>query len=442
VVVLCLLVHWAAESRVHDIHETIHDACAAIQPADPDRATGFLDSSLAVCTDLLEWRHDYADADGFEDEFRAYDGPNALTAEELDQLLAEVERHYRDLAPVLPRFLQEEMAHEPPSLNPVPMLLSSFSHVDWWHVTGNLVFFVAFAVAVEAVLGSLLFIGAIVLLSVICGVAYSLFCVLTGSYAPTVGLSGVVMGIIGMAAFLMPRAPIHTVIGFGFLGWRFAVPAWLLAAWFIGWDIYSLFQGAMAATSTNFLSHVAGGVGGYLMARFALGEVRSRHQDEIDDAVEIAAITRSTRDPSLEREKISRRQLASEIREREARSERERFEGQLRRLVRRNDSSNAMLLLLEDYDLWKDSPEIYEELFGLVGEWKKGRAWMCLGRLCIELNVLQRRYGRAVRIAAELANERGQLHLADPDRTMLLKRHAASMNHDSVVAALTPGGVP
>lgn len=50
--------------------------------------------------------------------------------------------------------LNEEFWYQPTSWNPIAMITSSLAHADWFHLLGNLVFFLAFAPALETLIGS------------------------------------------------------------------------------------------------------------------------------------------------------------------------------------------------------------------------------------------------------------------------------------------------
>jgi membrane associated rhomboid family serine protease len=80
---------------------------------------------------------------------------------------------------------------------------------------------------------------------------------------PTIGLSGVVMGVIGLFAYLAPTARIRCVLWL-LVFWRvLRVPAWILALWYVGWDVYSLMHND-GSSHVNFVAHVSGAALGYL----------------------------------------------------------------------------------------------------------------------------------------------------------------------------------
>ena len=104
----------------------------------------------------------------------------------------------------------------PDSWNPLTMITSSFAHAGIWHLLGNLVFFMAFAPALEILLDSgLRYLAIILIIAFAVGIFYSLFVVVTGAEPiPTLGFSGVVMGMIGLSAYLMPQARIRVFCWF------------------------------------------------------------------------------------------------------------------------------------------------------------------------------------------------------------------------------------
>jgi membrane associated rhomboid family serine protease len=167
----------------------------------------------------------------------------------------------------------DDYAYDTASWNPWRMISASFAHADWGHIIFNLVFFFAFAATVEALIGPLAFTIFIVANSLVIGIADSVVSVVASNHHWTLGLSGVVMGMIGVFAYLLPRGRIRCYYWFVILIGSIALPAWTLALWYIGGDILRLFtsddHGAI-----NVLAHVAGGVSGYLYGMLFLKESR------------------------------------------------------------------------------------------------------------------------------------------------------------------------
>ena len=178
----------------------------------------------------------------------------------------------------------EGLAYDTESWNVLHMITSSFAHGDWGHIISNLIGFVAFAVTVEAIIGSGAFILFILINSLIIGFTDSIVSELIDGHHWTLGLSGVVMGVVGLFTYLLPRGKIRCYYWFFVIFGSIAVPAWILALWFIGGDIVRLFTSDTHGP-INVLAHVAGGVSGFLYGMLFLRESKMQAtalQDDID----------------------------------------------------------------------------------------------------------------------------------------------------------------
>jgi len=190
--------------------------------------------------------------------------------EYVTQMLKSELAQYRTIVPNDP---DTKVAYFTGSWNPIPMLTSSFAHDGWGHIIFNLIFFVAFATTVEALVGPIGFIVFILVNSLLIGFTDSIVSTLAGNHHWTLGLSGVVMGVMGAHAYLLPKGKIRCYYWFIVIFGSVAVPAWALALWYIGGDIYKLFS-TDEYGGINVLAHVAGGVAGYFYAFFFLKEAR------------------------------------------------------------------------------------------------------------------------------------------------------------------------
>ncbi|NIV18049.1 MAG: rhomboid family intramembrane serine protease [Woeseiaceae bacterium] len=190
--------------------------------------------------------------------------------EYLTRMLRSELAEYRTIVPNDP---DTKVAYYTATWNPIPMVTSSFAHGSWGHIIFNLIFFIAFATTLEALVGPIGFIIFILVNSVLIGLTDSVVSSLADTHHWSLGLSGVVMGVMGAHAFLLPRGKIRCYYWFIVIFGSIAIPAWLLAAWYIGGDIYRLFayddHGGI-----NVLAHVAGGIAGYFYAYFFLKEAR------------------------------------------------------------------------------------------------------------------------------------------------------------------------
>ena len=194
----------------------------------------------------------------------------------IESFLLEEYRGYRSRVPAL---TTKQLWYQPRSWNPVTMVTSSFSHGSWDHVIGNLLFFYAFAAAVELIVGALAFAMVVMVMVFGTNIAYSLAMLSMENPLPTVGLSGVVMGMIAMLAFFMPTAKVRCFYWILIKIGTVAVSAWFLALVYIGLDVFTLLtQEEMGGV--NLVAHVSGAVIGFLLAAIFF----RRHRREISIA--------------------------------------------------------------------------------------------------------------------------------------------------------------
>jgi membrane associated rhomboid family serine protease len=163
----------------------------------------------------------------------------------------------------VPTYPDNEFAYYTGSWNPITMVTSSFTHGSWSHLIFNLIFFFAFATTVEVLVGGVSFVLVIIAISVFGGAFSSMAASLIGAHYSSLGLSGVVMGMIGLNAYLLPSGAIRCYYWFIVIFGSIAVPAWALAIWYIGWDIYNLFANVNTGV-VDVMAHVTGGAAGYL----------------------------------------------------------------------------------------------------------------------------------------------------------------------------------
>ena len=197
------------------------------------------------------------------------------------QMLEEETRRFNTLVPPDP---DEGVAYYTGSWNPITMITSSFAHGDWGHILFNLVFFFAFAATVEILIGPLRYIAFVLVDSWFIGLTGSMAAAATDQHYWTLGLSGVVMGMMGLFAYLLPRGKIKCYYFFIIIFGSVAIPGWMLTAWYLGGDIVTLLTNDDYGR-VNVLAHVMGGIGGYLFGLLFLQEVR-KDAEHTQDALE------------------------------------------------------------------------------------------------------------------------------------------------------------
>ena len=215
-------------------------------------------------------------------KIRPLTGFNSEDSREYVRLMLEEEtRRFNTLVPPDP---DEGLAYYTGSWNPIIMITSSFAHGDWGHILFNLVFFFAFAATVEVLIGPLRYVAFVLVDSWFIGLTGSIAAAATAQHYWTLGLSGVVMGMMGLFAYLLPRGKIKCYYFFIIIFGSVAIPGWMLTAWYLGGDIVTLLTNDDYGR-VNVLAHVMGGVGGYLFGLLFLREVR-KDAEHAQDALE------------------------------------------------------------------------------------------------------------------------------------------------------------
>ena len=100
------------------------------------------------------------------------------------------------------------LAFYPNSLDPLKMLTSVFTHADIWHLLGNLFFFYCFARTVETQISMAGYLLAFIIFVLVTNLAFAFSAT---SNIPTIGLSGVVWGYMGMFLLRYPRDKVNVL---------------------------------------------------------------------------------------------------------------------------------------------------------------------------------------------------------------------------------------
>ena len=289
----------------------------------------------------------------------------------------------------------ETLMYYPQSWNPITMLTATLAHGGWLHLFGNLIFFLAFAPALEILVGSKLrYLSIFLFISIIAGIGYSVSTLVSGTQAlPTLGLSGVVMGMIGLSAYLMPKARIK-VFWWYIIFWKtFYVPAWILAVIYIGLDIWVMI------TTTNYhginvVAHVAGGFAGYAYGYLWLQQRREETREALEDEVEAMKLEQKYGETRSQAFRYRKATEPIQLAKQKAR-EFDKFMGNIYQCVKTHRDAEAIVSLLTRYDLSTPVAEL-EAVYKRIEEWGPSRTLLCFGRLIIHLLAEDNRHGRCI----------------------------------------------
>ena len=156
------------------------------------------------------------------------------------------------------------------------LVTSLFIHVDWLHLTGNLLFLMIFGVPAERALGNWRFLVLFIFGGALANLVGAL--TLANVNAPIVGSSGAVSAIVGAYFALFPRARLGLVLPLGLFLEFVRIPAAVLIGFWILLQLLFTFVGP-AFGAVAWWTHIAGfGVGIFfaLIARPAIAR-RLRH---------------------------------------------------------------------------------------------------------------------------------------------------------------------
>lgn len=167
--------------------------------------------------------------------------------------------HFQD---VVPNPLTNRLAYRSDRYDFTTMITSTFAHASWSHLLGNLFFFFVFGSCVECLVGSLHFSVCFVVMAVTTSLAFS-YSIATGDAIPTIGLSGVAMGMMALLTTLLPQAKIWCFFWFLLYVRKFTLPIMAIALWYICWNIYDLRSDH--SSHINYMAHVSGAVTGVLL---------------------------------------------------------------------------------------------------------------------------------------------------------------------------------
>lgn len=274
IVLMCLFIYWKQVKTDEVIAERVDIFCSA----QDDRSYTIVMNKLAegteatkeiVCNAVVSAMHYSNDREKTIESIAGSASSFSImnkkeTQDYISTHLLEIASRFADIAP---KPLTQRLQYDPGTYDVVSMITSAFAHGSWSHVIGNLFFFFAFAATVEIILGSTFFIIMIATLAIGTNMSYALTVAQTADSLPTLGLSGVVMGMIGMFVYFIPREKIMCLIWVIFIIRRLRIPAWMIASWYVGWDIYDLTNDGVNSSGVNLIAHVSGFILGYLLGK-------------------------------------------------------------------------------------------------------------------------------------------------------------------------------
>ena len=156
------------------------------------------------------------------------------------------------------------------------LFTSLFIHLDWLHLTGNLLFLMIFGVPAERALGTWRFLILFLFGGALANLAGAF--TLANANAPIVGSSGAVSAIVGAYFALFPHARLGLVLPLGLFLEFVRIPAAVLIGFWILLQLLFTFVGP-AFGPVAWWTHIAGFAIGILFALIARPAIARRLRD-------------------------------------------------------------------------------------------------------------------------------------------------------------------
>lgn len=159
---------------------------------------------------------------------------------------------YADWA-LIPRFVSNGHGY-------AGFLTSQFLHVDWWHLAVNMLVLWLYGDNLEDELGPWGF----ALAYLVAGVAGGWAQWMAGpdSFAPVIGASGAIAGIMAGYLFLFPRAQLDLLVVTGVVNRVVPVRAWLVLSLWIATQLWGGLMSDATQGGTAYWAHLGGFAGG------------------------------------------------------------------------------------------------------------------------------------------------------------------------------------
>ena len=276
ITVVCLLVYWAQVKSWDRVNQSAERFCTDQVAVDLVRGQHLaFPLSTYACADILF--HIYVLGGGAQKHLDWHLERIRVKGDtEAAELLI---RHYGNFAAQAPSDLTSKLTHQSGSWNPLRLLSATISHGSWDHIIGNLFFFAAFATVVETVIGPVLFLLVFLGMGLGTGMLENLLTA-TREGVESLGLSGVVMGFLTLAAYLAPKVKIKFFyfyfLFFGVLSW----PLWSVAAWYVFWNLWD-YHFWRDFSSISYVGHLAGAATGLILGLILFREKRHWASEQI-----------------------------------------------------------------------------------------------------------------------------------------------------------------
>jgi membrane associated rhomboid family serine protease len=436
VMTLCVLIYIAQWDRETAIQRSADEFCQTqAQWHEPDSVRGILLDAEAECAFWLSIIH-FQPSRGWALEAVAEDFSDIYPESDPVEVAAAVEELYGRFALDAPASLDALLMYDPRVPNPWRMVTSSLSHADFMHLLGNLLFFFAFAGSVEIALGNARrYVAVLLALAVITSLAYSLTMITSPYRIPSLGLSGVVTGMIGLFAWLMPWARIRTFVWIFFYISIWLIPAWVLALWFVGWDIVNMMRMG-SGSGINYVAHISGGIGGYLIGRYWFRQLKEDIAPLVADEIEHRRADRADTLGIMDSRRVSTDTTESMAWNRDQALGLDRLLERVHGLASTHQPGAATAMLIDELPAFGDSLELHAQVMERLFLWPPNRTTLDFARTYIHRLLTLGKQNTALAVCEKGLGHSPMFRLADPQEALRLADFAEECGRHDLALAL------
>ena len=434
VIFICIVLHQFQWNARNAIEQQAEQYCQSVKERSPvTQGVDVFGKSYIFCKSALMAMHSARDLQSINQQIKKQvKGWDEYSDAALPQIVINTNLHYAKFKMLAPESLDKQLMYYPDETNVWRMITSSLAHADWLHAIGNLLFFFAFAVGVEGVINNKLKFSILLLtLAFICSLSYTIYSAGADRVVPTLGLSGVVMGMIGASAYLVPQARIKVLIwGFRFVR-SFYIRAWILALFYIGWDTLNLYYFGNNG-GVNLVAHVSGGIAGYMLAFAFLRKEKEIAKEELAEEIDYQVNRKKDGHSYALSSTHGREEWSERVALRKTKQEYEKYLQEIYTQVNVRKDSDAIMLILNDYERYQQDFYLLVQVFERIKAWGESRTLLCVGRCLIEILIEGSQYARAVEVVKECQQVTKDFVLADPGMSLLLVRYAIEIHEENV----------
>jgi hypothetical protein len=212
------------------------------------------------------------------------------------------------------------------------------------------------------------------------------------------------------------------------------IPAWLLAVWFIGWDIWNAFR--LEYSGVDYAAHISGGIGGYLIGRYSFQARKEEIAPLVADEIEHRRAERADILGILDSSRVSTDRTEIQAWHREQGLALDRLLERVYGLATTGQPSAAIAMLVDELYSLGDNLERQGVVMERMFRWPPNRTTLDFARIYTHrLMTLGKRH-EALIVCREALKHSAMFRLADPYEAVSLAEFAADTGQQDLALSL------